>query len=52
MWINYCNTNNILIFEVAFGGVKGWGFKGGGVGFKVSLVGNGHSAYCVFIIYK
>ena len=47
MWMNYCNANNMLIFEVAFGGVKG-----GGGGGKVSLVGNGHSAHCVFIIYK
>ena len=38
----------MLIFEVAFGGVQG----GGGGGGKVSLVGNGHSAHCVFIIYK
>ena len=37
----------MLIFEVAFGGVKG-----GGGGGKVSLVGNGNSAHCVFIIYK
>ena len=36
----------MLIFEVAFGGVKGGG------GGKVSLVGNGNSAHCVFIIYK
>ena len=46
--MNYCNANNMLIFEVAFGGVKG----GGGGGGKVSLVGNVHSAHCVFIIYK
>ena len=34
----------MLIFEVAF-----WGVKGGG---EVSLVGNGHSVHYVFIIYK